>query len=225
MGAADNWRFNGKMIDKKQYARDQTLANKLIAGDQRAFAEFNDEYLPKLFRYAIVRLKDEQVVEEILQITLISAAKYLHSYRGEAALLTWLIQILRHETSRFLAKEKRYQNLNQRWQDNETLQLVVDSHAAPSTDNPDQMHAREQLSILIRDVLDQLPPNYARALELKYIREMGSKDIATELQISDEAAQSLLARARRAFRGLCDESLLALMKHVTKDAPSGGLYG
>lgn len=213
------------MIDEIQCAKDKALAKKLLAGDQRAFSEFTDEYLPKLYRYAIVRLKDEEIVEEVLQVTLIAAAKYLRSYRGEAALLTWLIQILRHETSRFLKRHKRYQALNQRWQDDEALQVVVNSHAAPAAGNPDHIHAREQLSILIRDVLDQLPPNYAKALELKYIQEMGSKDIASELHISDEAAQSLLARARRSFREMCDESLLTLMRHVTTDAPSGGLYG
>ena len=210
------------MIDEIQCARDRALAKKLLAGDQSAFVEFTDEYLPKLYRYAIVRLKDEEIVEEVLQITLIAAAKYMHSYRGEAALLTWLIQILRHETSRFLTRQKRYDALHQRWQDDQALQAVINTHAAPVTNNPDQTQAREQLSILIRDVLDQLPENYARALELKYIQELGSKDIAAQLCISDDAAQSLLARARRSFRAQCDESVLALMRYVTTDASTGG---
>ena len=39
---------------------------------------------------------------------------------------------------------------------------------------------------------------------MKYIDGFSSKEIAQRLGLADEATQSLLARARRAFRDLCD---------------------
>ena len=209
-------------VNRIQSAHDRKLVKKLLAGDQRAFTDFTDQYLPKLYRYAYSRLRDEDIVEEVLQLTLSAVAKYLKSFRGEATLLTWLIQILRHETSRYLAKNDRYESLIQRWHDDEALQAVIHSHAAPISQNPDQLHAQAQLATLIQDILDQLPENYAQALELKYVQEKASKDIADALNISDQAAQSLLARARRAFKELCDDSVLTLMRHNTMDAPGGG---
>lgn len=59
----------------------------------------------------------------------------------------------------------------------------------------------------MRCTLDQLPEPYARALELKYIQGASSLEIAGELSISDSATQSLLARARHAFRDLRSEAL------------------
>ena len=209
-------------VNRIQSAHDRKLVKKLLAGDQRAFTDFTDQYLPKLYRYAYSRLRDEDIVEEVLQLTLSAVAKYLKSFRGEATLLTWLIQILRHETSRYLAKNDRYESLIQRWHDDEALQAVIHSHAAPISQNPDQLHAQAQLATLIQDILDQLPENYAQALELKYVQEKASKDIADALNISDQAAQSLLARARRAFKELCDDSVHTLMRHNTMDAPGGG---
>ena len=52
---------------------------------------------------------------------------------------------------------------------------------------------------LIQVALDKLPPSYGDALEWKYIEGHSVKEIARRMGVSHEAAQSLLARARRAF--------------------------
>ncbi len=199
------------MKNEIQCAQDKQLAKRLLAGDERAFVEFVDSYFPKLYRYLFARLKDDELVEEILQMTLASAARYLHSYRGEASLLTWLIQISRGETSRVLKNHHKHREQTVNWQDNETLQAVIAAYAAPEEYNPDHEFARAELAGMVQHLLDQLPSNYATALELKYILGQGSQEIAGKLSISDQAAQSLLARARKAFRALCDETLPALL--------------
>ena len=48
--------------------------------------------------------------------------------------------------------------------------------------------------------LDKLPPRYGNALEWKYIEGYSVKEIAIKLDVSPEAAQSLLARAKKAFQ-------------------------
>jgi RNA polymerase sigma-70 factor (ECF subfamily) len=52
----------------------------------------------------------------------------------------------------------------------------------------------------VLDTLRRLPPNYARALEWKYGDDASVAEIGRMLGVSDDAAQSLLARARRSFR-------------------------
>jgi RNA polymerase sigma-70 factor (ECF subfamily) len=64
----------------------------------------------------------------------------------------------------------------------------------------------------VQFALDQLPEHYASALEWKYIEGLDSRQIAARFQISDEATQSLLARARRSFREICGEALRAAMR-------------
>jgi RNA polymerase sigma-70 factor (ECF subfamily) len=53
---------------------------------------------------------------------------------------------------------------------------------------------------LIHVALDNIPAHYGNALEWKYIEGHSVKEIASRLDLSPEAAQSLLARAKRAFR-------------------------
>lgn len=49
-------------------------------------------------------------------------------------------------------------------------------------------------------VLDHLPPRYSHALEWKYLEDLSVHDIAARLQCTPKAAESLLTRARDAFR-------------------------
>jgi len=53
---------------------------------------------------------------------------------------------------------------------------------------------------LVQEVLDYLPSNYGNALEWKYIEGFSVSEIAQRLQVSELAAQSILARARTSFR-------------------------
>ena len=49
-------------------------------------------------------------------------------------------------------------------------------------------------------VLDLLPSHYADALEWKYLDRVSVKEIGEKLQVGTKAAESILTRAREAFR-------------------------
>ena len=77
---------------------DVALARRVIAGDEAAFDEFFTAYFPRLYRFALARLGgNEDVSEEIVQRVLIRALDRLHTYKGEASLLTWLCTLCRRE--------------------------------------------------------------------------------------------------------------------------------
>ena len=76
---------------------DQTLARRALRGDDQAFSELFDIYFPRLFRFALRRVADEDAAEDIVQSTLIKALGSLASWRGEASLFTWLCTICRRE--------------------------------------------------------------------------------------------------------------------------------
>ena len=192
-----------------QLSRDRRLARKILAGDQRALRAFMDEYFPRLYRYASHRLRSEADVDDVVQLTLSQAALRLETYRGEATLLTWLVQICRHEISRQLRHNDRDLDVTLPFLNDELLRATVESIEVEPEDSPEEASRRRELLSLIQLTLDQLPELYARSLELKYIDGLSSTEIAGELQISDVATQSLLARARRAFREVCGEALQA----------------
>jgi len=59
---------------------------------------------------------------------------------------------------------------------------------------------RREVARLVHVTVDHLPPHYSQLLEWKYSDGLSVKEIAGQLGISPKAAESLLTRARQAFR-------------------------
>jgi RNA polymerase sigma-70 factor (ECF subfamily) len=94
----------------------------------------------------------------------------------------------------------------------DVLRALVESLEAPPSEEPEASARRGELIDLVQSALDQLPTRYADVLELRYVLGLSSKEIAQRLQVGDEAAQSLLGRARRAFRDVCSEAAFASLR-------------
>jgi RNA polymerase sigma-70 factor (ECF subfamily) len=180
--------------------RDRLLVRRLLAGDQRAFEEFVRLYFGCLYRFALYRLGSPQAVDEVVQTVLETAARRLETWRGEATLYTWLLQICRHEISHFRQRASRDRELMTPFLNDEVLRAAVENITSLPADDPESAVQRMQLLAQIGRALDQLPEHQAQALEMKYIDGDSSQQIAAQLGIGDAATQSLLARARRGFR-------------------------
>lgn len=182
------------------YLDDKKLVKQLLAGNERAFDRFFADNFARLYRFALVRLSDDpEAAREVAQITLTRAVRSLDTYRAEAALFTWLCAICRNTTSDWLAKQGRYREHIVLVEDFPELQAAVDSFHAPEQMGPEFNYRRVELLRLIQVALDRLPPRYGDILEWKYIEGLSIKEISAKLNIGSEAAQSLLARAKRAF--------------------------
>lgn len=179
---------------------DRRLVKQLLAGHERAFDRFFDDYFARLYRFALVRLQgDEEAARDVAQVTLSKALSKLHTYRGEAALFTWLCSICRNAASDWLARQGRYREHIVLTEDLPDIRAAVESLQGPEQQRPDAHYRRAEILRLIQVALDNLPARYGDALEWKYIEGYSVREIAERLEIGTEATQSLLARARRAF--------------------------
>jgi RNA polymerase sigma-70 factor (ECF subfamily) len=180
---------------------DRRLVKRLLAHDREAFNAFFDGYFPRLYRFARTRLgNDPDTTKEIVHVTLSKAIRNLASYRGEAALFTWLCTICRNEINDHIervAKERKHVVLTE---DSPDIRAAVDALAAPESDEPEDRFRRLETARLIQVALDQLPTHYGNALEWKYVYGFSVEEIAEKLGVGVEAAQSVLARAKRAFQ-------------------------
>ena len=179
---------------------DRLLAARLVRGDEAAFGELFEGHFPPLYRFALRRLgNDEDAAEEVVQKTLCKAITKLRTYRGEAALLTWLCTFCRYEISDWYRRRRRGQREVPLVEDRPEIRAALDSLTA-FEDEPDRALERQEIRRLVQVTLDRLPPRYGDALEWKYIEGLPVKEIAGRLRIGPKAAESLLTRARAAFR-------------------------
>jgi RNA polymerase sigma-70 factor (ECF subfamily) len=198
---------------------DRRLVKRLLAHDREAFNAFFDGYFPRLYRFARTRLGgDPDTTKEIVQVTLTKAIRKLGSYRGEAALFTWLCTICRNEIADHRERTARERQHVVLTEDAPDIRAAVEAIAAPDSDNPESTFRRLETVRLIQVALDQLPAHYGNALEWKYVYGYSVEEIAAKLGIGLEAAQSLLARAKRGFQ----EVYSALTSELVSGVPRGG---
>lgn len=188
------------------HLEDRQLAKRLRRGDRRAFDRFFQDYFARLYRFAQARLPDDRdATAEVVQTSLTKAMRHIRKYRGEAALFTWLCSICRNEIADWHRRHARYRTHVVLSEDHPEVRAAVESLHAPDEAGPQQTQQRSEAARLIQVALDRLPPRYGDALEWKYIEGRSVKEIAGRLAISADAAQSLLARARRAFQDIYAE--------------------
>lgn len=177
---------------------DQTLARRALRGDDQAFNELFGIYFPRLFRFALRRVADEDAAEDIVQSTLIKGIRSLASWRGEASLFTWLCTICRREVHDHWQRLGRHPEVA-------LIDDVPDVRAALEAlsaggDSPERALERAEVSGAVQLVLDHLPGRYGDVLEWKYALGLSVAEIAARLGTSSKAAESTLTRARLAFR-------------------------
>ena len=87
---------------------DRVLVRRMVAGEERAFDVFFNRYFPPLYRFATARLDgDADSAEDAVQMALTKAMMKIHTFRGEAALMTWLHTFCRREISRLAQRKQR----------------------------------------------------------------------------------------------------------------------
>ncbi len=179
---------------------DKHLVERMLAGEEEAFEDFFERHFPGLYRFTLVRVgRDENAAEDIVQSTLLKAVDKLHTFRGEAALFTWLCTFCRHEISAHYKRRGKAPEVTL-IEDAPEVRAALESLSAGSTDRPEETLHRKEIARLVQSTLDALPNRYGDALEWKYIQGLSVKEISERLSIGPKAAESLLTRAREAFR-------------------------
>ena len=197
------------------FEEDVILVRAMICGDRAALRQFTDHYLQRLGGFVQRRVGSTPVsVEDVVQNAAIRALRGLPQYRGEAALFTWLCQIASSE----LADQRRRlqrQVATVSLESDERAARVVNAMPTPP-DCPGGLPQADEGPSTVAAALGRIPPRYARVLEWKYGDEASVEEIARLTGQTPTAAQSLLARARGAFR----EAWLAVGGSARNDAES-----
>lgn len=179
---------------------DRALVKRMRAGDESAFEEFFDANFHGLYRFALTRLDDDaELAKEMAQAALCKAFEKLDTYRGEAPLFSWLCSICRFEISSHFRRLRRTPPRTDLPEEAMETRGALESIPF-NLDHPENQLLRREVARLVHLTVDHLPPTYANVLEWKYTDGLSVKEIAAQLSISPKAAESLLSRARQAFR-------------------------
>jgi RNA polymerase sigma-70 factor (ECF subfamily) len=153
-----------------------------------------------LYRFAYPRVgRDTHTTQDVVQNTFANVIRKIGAFRGEAALFTWLCTFCRYEIAAYWRQKKRRAPEIELVEDSAPVKAALESLGAPS-DATGTRFEQEELARLVWAVLDHLPIHYGNALQWKYIQGFSVREIAARLESTTKATESLLTRARQAFR-------------------------
>jgi RNA polymerase sigma-70 factor (ECF subfamily) len=169
-----------------------------------------DEHGDCLFHFALGRVRDPVVAEDLVQETLLSALKGAERYEGRSTERTWLVGILKNKVLDHFRKAGR----ETRFSD---LEFFADSDEGSfeSGDFPAHWNVasapgeweaagsemdREEFWGVFQRCTGQLPERIACAFVLREVEGMPSEEVCTTLKISPANLWVMLHRARMALR-------------------------
>jgi len=161
-----------------------------VVADQATFRTWYEQTLPRVYQYLLARCgHDVELAEELTQQTFVEAIRRRASFDGRSEVVTWLCAIGRHK---LVDHHRRSGRERQRY-----LRL-----AAEWTDGGSDAWERNELRSGVEAGLARLPGEQRIVLVLRYLDQLSVREIASTIGRSEKATESLLSRARDAFRSV-----------------------
>ncbi len=183
--------MQGKTTDKKTWVSDRELVDRILAGSREDFDLLYETYFPRVYRFALKRLRDPGDAEDVAQEVFLTLITALASFKGESALLVWIFGVTRNKVNRrFRRPRPRLEPLE------EGGALDVQGFEAPTDDTVD---ARRVLGRCDEVIANGLTPLQRRIFHLKHHRQQPIRSIANALGKSEDAVKASLYRMRRAI--------------------------
>jgi RNA polymerase sigma-70 factor (ECF subfamily) len=169
---------------------DQELVREILAGSRTHFDMLYGAYFPRVYRFALKRLRDTGEAEDVTQEVFITVFRALRTFQGDSSLLVWIFGITRNKVNRrFRRPRPRMESI-----DNDALEVAAEESATDQT-----VDARRILDRCQHAIEHQLTPLQRRIFHLKHLRRQSIRTIAGSLGKSEDAIKANLYRMRRAI--------------------------
>jgi RNA polymerase sigma-70 factor, ECF subfamily len=182
---------------------DEDLLKRLQAGDERALAELSDAYRFKIYQLAFRYLRNKEDAEEVAQDVLYKVYRNIASFRGDAALSSWIYRITFNAAMSRL-RTVRYRNTQD--EDRHAVTPAGDEPIAAAgdvadlSDMADERILRSQLRRRVFRAILALPAIYRAPVMLRDIHGMSTEEASAMLHVKDQTLKSRLHRGRLILR-------------------------
>jgi RNA polymerase sigma-70 factor (ECF subfamily) len=192
---------------------DTALRQRVVDGEQAAFASLMRRYNRRLYRVARSILRDDAEAEDALQDAYIQAYRALPAFRGESSLATWLTRIVMNAALMRRRSAGRMAEVIQLGAEPLMDGLAAMREPSPS-EQPEQAAQRAQARGLIEAKIDGLPEVFRTVFILRAVEELSVEETATLLEIPEATVRSRYFRARAMLR----EALAKELDFALEDA-------
>lgn len=195
---------------------DTSLLDAYRQGDEEALGSLLRRHAPAVYRFGLKMCRDPEDASDVLQETMLAAARGAREFRGDASLTTWLYTIARS----FCIKARRRARVEAEPLDDEGAMEV----ASPAI-GPDEVASDHELADALEQAIAALDPMYREVLILRDVEGLTAPEVADVLGIGTDAVKSRLHRARVAVRDRLAPLIMSSegtpARALDRDGPSG----
>jgi len=169
---------------------DDALLARFAGGDRLAARQLTDRFGPRAFGVALRVLGDRGAAEDVAQEAMLRLWKIAEDWQpGQAKVSTWLYRVVMNLCIDIKRRDR-----------GGMAELTASNEPAdPGRSAAEQMQDAARLDAL-QQALMQLPERQRQAVVLRHIEGLSNPEIATILEQSVEAVESLTARGKRALK-------------------------
>ena len=155
-----------------------------------------DEHGDAMFRFAIAKLGEESLAEEVVQEALLAALRAKDKFRGDSAISTWLFGILRRK----IADHYRKRTEESLDRPDEVLPHPANQPQKSWNADPAAIMEDREFWLVYQSCVDKLPTKLAEVYALREINRKSPKEVCKILGISATNLSMRLHRSRMALR-------------------------
>jgi RNA polymerase sigma-70 factor (TIGR02943 family) len=176
--------------------------------------EWVDLYGNYLYRYALSRISDPDMAQDLVQEALVSAIQSFERFKGKSSVKTWLVAILKRKiVDHFRRSSNRQSTDNIEAVANSIEDMFDDTghwRVMPSKwrVNPGTAYRQREFMDVLYRCLANMPERLARIFMLREFDEMSTKDICEALSITETNSWVMLYRSRMQLRNCLEHNWL-----------------
>ena len=165
-----------------------------------------DRYGDYLYYFALARVRDPSIAEDLVQETFIAALNSLKKFKGRSSVKTWLTGILKHKVIDYYRKKTRQQPEHEIDHDTEGVDKFFDDKGqwqlkpAEWTANPQKLYEQQEFFKVLHICLSELSDRLSDVFILREIVGENTEKICKVLNISATNCWVMLHRARMHLR-------------------------
>ena len=162
-------------------------------------------YADYLYNYTIVRVKDRETAEDLVQETFFAGLKSMVNFKGEASERTWLISILKRKIIDYYrkinsAKGKAEVKMNFYTEGEREGEWIEERVPNSWNSQVEKDIENRELGMALEKCIDALPEKYAIVFRMKTIDQFETEEICKELNITSSNLWVIIHRARTQLR-------------------------
>ena len=173
-----------------------------------------ERYADFLYKYAVVRVNDDEIAKDLLQETFFSALKGISNFKGESSERTWLVAILKHKivdhyrkTSNLRSKSATNPNTADEFFEKDNGHWNKENRPAAFSPVTDELQQKEFTAVL-KNCIKKMPALWSAVFNMKHIDEEETEDILKQLSISSANFWVIIHRSKLNLRACLQKNWL-----------------